>query len=363
MQNNRIPQHVKQTALDIMRCRTAALGGHELVCNACGSIQISYNSCRNRHCPKCQYSKREQWVQDRQYDLLPVRYHHVIFTLPESLNKLAKSQPAAVYDLLFKAAWFTVKTLAQDRKWIGGQSGMIAVLHTWGQNLCLHPHLHCLVPNGAFITEVNRWVYPKRKHFLFPVRVMSKMFRGKFIQLLEQDYRQKRITWNPADWSVLLLNLHQAGFNVFSKMGFPGPEHIIRYLGRYSHRVAITNQRITEVSEQTVSLRYKDYRDGKQKNLELTPKEFTQRFLLHVLPKRFAKIRHFGILANRDKTINIERILHSFERRRKPKSRKNSQCLKTGNAPGILYPCPLCQKGHLIPVEKQTLITHTRGSP
>ena len=146
-------------------------------------------------------------------------------------------------------------------------------------------------------------------------------------------------------------------------MGFPGPEHIIRYLGRYSHRVAITNQRITEVSEQTVSLRYKDYRDGKQKNLELTPKEFTQRFLLHVLPKRFAKIRHFGILANRDKTINIERILHSFERRRKPKSRKNSQCLKTGNAPGILYPCPLCQKGHLIPVEKQTLITHTRGSP
>ena len=161
-----------------MRCRTAALGGHELVCNACGSIQISYNSCRNRHCPKCQYSKREKWVKDRQYDLLPVRYHHVIFTLPDSLNKLSKSQPAAIYNLLFHAAWFTVNTLAHDRKWIGGQTGMIAVLHTWGQNLSLHPHLHCLIPNGAFIPELNRWVYPKRKHFLFPVRVMSKMFRG-----------------------------------------------------------------------------------------------------------------------------------------------------------------------------------------
>jgi hypothetical protein len=240
---------------------------------------------------------------------------------------------------------------------------MIAVLHSWGQNLCLHPHLHCLVPNGAFIPELNRWVYPKRKHFLFPVRVMSKMFRGKFIQLLEQDYRQKRITWNLADWSELLSNLHHAGFNVFSKMGFPGPDHIIQYLGRYSHRVAITNQRITGVSEQKVSFRYKDYRDGKQKVLELTPKEFTHRFLLHVLPKRFAKIRHFGILANRDKTIKIERILHLFERRRKPKPRNNAQSLQTGNLPVIRYPCPVCQKGQLIPVEELTTITHTRGSP
>jgi hypothetical protein len=192
---------------------------------------------------------------------------------------------------------------------------------------------------------------------------MSKMFRGKFIKLLERDYRKNRITWQPADWTALLNNINQAGFNVFSKVGFPGPDHIIKYLARYSHRVAITNQRITEVNECTVSFRYKDYRDGKQKILKLSPEEFTQRFLLHVLPKRFAKIRHYGILANRDKTNKIERILHSFERRRITKSMTNSQNQKSGNQPVKPLPCPICQKGHLIPVDELKLSLHTCGSP
>ena len=363
LESTKLPQHVKKTALDIMRCRTAALGGHELVCNACGSIQISYNSCRNRHCPKCQYSKREQWIQDRQLDLLPVRYHHVIFTLPQSLNKLARSQPGPIYNLLFKAAWHTINTLSRDRKWIGGQSGMIALLHTWGQNLSLHPHLHCLVPNGGFIPELNRWVYPRKKRFLFPVRVMSKMFRGKFIQLLESQYQRRCIVWKTTDWSPILKSIQRAGFNVFTKMAFSSPKHIIEYLARYSHRVAITNQRIINVNEKAVSFRYKDYRDGNTKVLELSPEQFVQRFLLHVLPKRFAKIRHYGILANRDKTRKIASILHYFERRRFKKPKKSSPQRFSADQSVSVSRCQLCGKGQLMPIEQVLLTPCTRGSP
>jgi hypothetical protein len=240
---------------------------------------------------------------------------------------------------------------------------MIAVLHTWGQNLCLHPHLHCLVPNGGFIPELNRWVYPRKKRFIFPVRVMSRMFRGKFIQLLKYAHQQHAIVWKTADWSDLLKNIAQAGFNVFSKMGFPGPEHIIKYLARYSHRVTITNQRIIDVNEQTVSFRYKDYRDGKQKILKLSPEQFTQRFLLHVLPKGFAKIRYYGILASRDKTSRIEKILYYFERRRIIKTTVTCHRSKPGNQPLKTHQCPICKQGQLISVDELKPKPYPRGSP
>ena len=346
--SRKLPKYIKRVAMDLMRCRTPALGGHKLICNRCGHSDISYNSCRNRHCPKCQYSKREQWVLDREKDLIPVGYFHVIFTLPAELNQLAKCYPGPIYDVLFKAAWYTVKTLGADHKWIGGDCGMIGLLHTWGQNLSLHPHLHCLVPNGAWVPELKRWVYPKKKHFLFPVRVMSKMFRGAFIKFLNKANVEQRIIWNPKSWLLLERQIEKAGFNVFSKLSYGGPSQIIKYLARYSHRVAITNQRILNVDEKGVCFKYKDYRDGKAKSLSLTPRQFVQRFLLHVLPKGFAKIRHYGILSNRSRSRAIPRILYFFERRVSPRKQlslvehlKHVLNLNIGQ-------CPVCMRGRMI---------------
>jgi predicted Zn-ribbon and HTH transcriptional regulator len=181
LQSNTWPHSVKRVVLDILRCRTAALGGHKIGCDKCGYSEISYNSCRNRHCPKCQYSKREQWVLNREADLLPVKYFHVVFTLPHVLNPCVMANPAVCHKILFTAAWKTINNLSSDPRWIGAKTGMISVLHTWGQNLSFHPHVHFLVPNGAWEPQLKRWIYPKKKRFLFPVRVMSKMYRGIFL--------------------------------------------------------------------------------------------------------------------------------------------------------------------------------------
>ena len=355
-----LPQHVKQAAFDIIRCRTQYLGGHKLRCDQCGYQSISYNSCRNRHCPKCQYSKREQWILNREADLLPVKYFHVVFTIPAELNRLAKTNPATLYNILFQAAWYTVKTLAADPHWLGGKTGMIALLHTWGQNLSLHPHLHCLIPNGAFVPEMNHWIFPRSWRFLFPVRVMSKMFRGKFMSLLQEAFLNKSICWKSNAWMTLKDQIKNAPFNVYAKIPFGGPDQVIQYLGRYSHRVAITNSRITHMDSQSVSFTYKDYRDGKTKVMELSPLQFTHRFLQHVLPKGFAKIRHFGIYANRCKNQYLQQILLFFEQRRKsPKTFSPVIHLKE------LYQidletCPVCKKGKMV---LWALCAPIRGDP
>lgn len=361
--SKKLPKHIKRVAFDLMKCRTGALGGHKLICNKCGHSDISYNSCRNRPCPKCQYSKREQWVLDREKDLIPVRYFHVIFTLPTEINQLAKCYPGPVYDILFKAAWNTVKTLASDSNWLGGDAGMIALLHTWGQNLSLHPHLHCLVPNGAWVPELNRWVYPKKRHFLFPVRVMSKMFRGVFIEFLKKAYVEKRILWDQKSWLVIERQIEKAGFNVFSKLSYGGPSPIIQYLARYSHRVAITNRRILNVDEKSVSFQYKDYRDGKSKALSITPHQFVQRFLLHVLPKGFAKIRHYGILSNRSRSVLLPAILYFFERR-VPPGKKLSLVEHLKKALNLdIGLCPVCKQGVMMMQRISDIIMPIRGDP
>ena len=363
IQSKRLPQHVKRVAHDLMKCRTPALGGHKLICNQCGHADISYNSCRNRHCPKCQYSKREQWVLDREQDLIPVKYFHVIFTLPSEVNQIAKAHPGPLYNVLFKAAWYTIKTLSTDSKWIGGEGGMIALLHTWGQNLSLHPHLHCLIPNGAWDPAIRRWIYPKKKRFLFPVRVMSKMFRGEFIRLMTKCYEGKSIVWDQHGWLTLNAQIRNAGFNVFSKLSYGGPSQIIQYLARYSHRVAITNRRIVDVDKHRISFKYKDYRDGGKKVLSLTPSQFVHRFLLHVLPKGFAKIRHYGILSNRSRGIRIPAILYFFERR-VPKSKQLKVVERLRSLFGESFDrCPVCRIGRLIiqhPTVRQQPI---RGDP
>ncbi len=316
-QSDQLPYSVQKAALDIIHRRTSVLGGHISVCSHCSHREISYNSCRNRHCPKCQYSKREQWVLDRQADVRPVRYFHVVFTLPHQLNAMTMAFPKIMYGIIFKATWKTIQTLGNDRKWLGAKMGMIALLHTWGQNLSYHPHLHCIIPGGGYIPDLMRWKYLKHRKFLLPVRVMSALFRRYYIEMLASVIQEKTINWDAPQWSILKTNLQKASFNVFAKTPFAGPRHVIQYLGRYSHRVAITNHRINHLSDQRVSFQYNDYHDNLNKVMTLTPIEFCRRFLMHVLPSGFAKIRHYGFLTNKVKNKYISEILLFLERRKK----------------------------------------------
>ncbi len=283
-------------------CRTAELGGHVDRCEDCGHIRISYNSCRNRHCPKCQIVNKERWIMAREADLLPVGYFHVVFTLPDCLNPLCHQHPKALYDLLFRSVRDTLFAFAADPKHLGAEIGFIAVLHTWGQTLTLHPHLHCIIPAGG-ITVKGNWKQSRSKgNFLFPVKALSKVFRAKFrdgLLLVAKD----------AGFEVsseLLRKMHQSNWVVYAKEPFLGPKQVIEYLGRYSHRVAISNHRIVSVDDGKVTFRYKDYRDcNRQKTMTLEATEFLRRFSLHILPPRFVKIRHYGFLSSRRKANEL----------------------------------------------------------
>lgn len=287
----------------IAKCRTAALGGHVDKCDRCGHHRISYNSCRNRHCPKCQGTNRERWILDRQNDLLPVPYFHLVFTLPEQLNSYCLKFPQALYTILFQASTYTVMKLGLDEKHLGAQTGMISVLHTWGQNLSLHPHVHCIVPGGG-ISKAGHWKC-SRSHgkFLFPVKVMSAVFRGKFMELLKTFCRsEKSDSYRIELTSTLVDALYKTNWVVYAKQPFLGPKQVIEYLGRYTHRIAISNHRIKSIKDGKVSFTYKDYRQGGQRKImTLQACEFLRRFCLHILPPGFMKIRHYGILSSRAK--------------------------------------------------------------
>lgn len=279
----------------LAQCRTAALGGHVDECPACGHIKISYNSCRNRHCPKCQGIEREKWIQDRKQELLPVKYFHVVFTLPDTLNGLLAANMKVTYTALFRAAYATLDKFA---KAAGFTTGMTAVLHTWGSNLSYHPHLHCIVPAGG-IGPDGKWKHAanafNKSPFLFSVRAMSKVFRAIFVRHLT-----KTVQIAPSTRKKLFAK----EWVVYSKRPFCKPDHVIEYLGRYSHRVAISNRRIEEVSSQKVTFQYKDYRQGgKKKLMSLTGVEFLRRFCFHILPRGFVRIRHYGILATANREV------------------------------------------------------------
>jgi hypothetical protein len=277
----------------ITACRTAALGGHLDACSGCEHQAISYNSCRNRHCPKCQAQARQRWLARREQDLLNVPYFHVVFTLPHQLNQLCQRYPRLLYDLLFRASAQTMLEVAANPKHLGARIGFLSILHTWGQNLRLHPHLHCVVPAGGFDPSHSHWVQPKYRFFL-PVKVLSRVFRGKFLDLLQRVPRQRR----PDLPSTLLQALLKHPWVVYAKPAFGGPTHVLRYLGRYTHRVAISNQRLLRFDGQNVSFRWKDYAHGnKQRIMTLSATEFLRRFCQHVLPRGFVRIRHFGYLA------------------------------------------------------------------
>jgi len=320
-----------RTLSAIKRCRTALLGGHIDLCSSCGYIQISYNSCRNRHCPKCQANKKEQWILKRQSELLPVAYYHVVFTIPDSLNVYALQYPKEIYSILFKASWKTIEAFSKDKKWIAAKMGMIAILHTWGQNLSLHPHLHCIVPGGG-VNKQGKWKIAKvvksakSSKILFPVKAISKVFRGKFVALLKKELPQIPYRFYP--------KLYKHKWVVYAKCPFGGSKQVIEYLGRYTHKIAISNHRIKNISNNSVSFTYKDYRqEGKKKTMSLTQKEFIRRFALHILPKRFVRIRHYGILSSywkRNKLSELQNKL-DFTPTVQVIQTKNHQCPKCKN--------------------------------
>jgi hypothetical protein len=276
----------------VRRCRTASLGSHVDGCTSCGHLSISYNSCRNRHCPKCQGREREKWIQARQADLLPVPYFHVVFTLPDTLNRLCLYKPKLLYDLLFKTSWSVVNSFGHDHKWLGAGTGMISILHTWGQTLTLHPHLHCIVPGGG-LTKHDKWKQAKSDgKYLFNVKAMSKAYRGRVIAALKEQL--------PGEMTKELVNaLYKHKWVVYAKQPFTGPQSVVEYLGRYTHKIAISNHRIQNIEAGKVSFTYKDYRQGSvKKEMALEAMEFIRRFSLHVLPKGFVRIRHYGICSS-----------------------------------------------------------------
>jgi hypothetical protein len=297
----------------IMICRTSALGGHVEECRKCGHRLISYNSCRNRHCPKCQAAARVEWLLARQAELLPTQYFHVVFTLPQQFGLLALQNKRIVYSLLFRAASETLLEVAANPQHLGAQIGVLAVLHTWGQTLMHHPHVHCVIPGGGVSPDGARWI-ACRKNFFLPVRVLGRVFRGKFIDYLKQAFLQGQLSFR-GDLSVLgsvpafeqLLNASVVtDWVVYAKPPFGGPEQVLKYLARYTHRVAVSNARLVAMEDEGVTFRWKDYAHGSvQRTMTLAGPEFVRRFLLHVLPPGFMRIRHYGFLANRCRTVKL----------------------------------------------------------
>lgn len=299
----------------IERCRTAALGGHVHRCASCSHTQISYNSCRNRHCPKCQASAAHRWLEARELELLPVEYYHVVFTLPSLVSDIAFQNPAVVYNILFKAASKTLLTIAADPKHLGARIALTAVLHTWGSAMTHHPHVHCIVPGGGLSLDGTRWVSCKKGFFL-PVRVLSRLFRRLFLEQLIDTHRKGELEFHASlahlnelgEFERYLRPTRQVDWVVYAKRPFHGPKAVLTYLSRYTHRVAIANSRLLSLENNQVTFKWKDYRHKRDKRfgtMTLSAQEFIRRFLIHILPSRFHRIRHYGFLSN---TVRAEKL-------------------------------------------------------
>jgi hypothetical protein len=311
--------HISLGALKVMsaieRCRTAALGGHVMHCDACEHTEIAYNSCRNRHCPKCQGAVAKQWLAEREAELLPVPYFHVVFTVPAAIGDIAYQNKAVVYNLLFKAAADTLLTIGADPKHLGARLGLTAVLHTWGSAMTHHPHLHCIIPGGGLSLDGNRWV-ACRPSFFLPVKVLSARFRNVFLDKLLAHHREGRLAFfgklialqHPRAFNQLIDSLKHTDWYVDARAPFAGPAAVLEYLSRYTHRVAIANSRLITFDEHRVTFKWKDYRakeENRYKTMSLDTHEFIRRFLIHVLPRGLHRIRHYGLFANGQRTENI----------------------------------------------------------
>jgi hypothetical protein len=353
-------QEQRRVLHDVTACRTAELGGHVEQCDRCGHRQVAYNSCRNRHCPKCQANAAADWMEARQAELLPVEYFHLVFTLPANLNPIALQNPRVVYGLLFRAASETLQQVAADPDHLGAEIGFLAILHTWGQNLQHHPHVHCVVPGGGLSPDASRWI-ACRPGFFLPVRVLSRVFRGKFLSLLRTAFDRGRLAFHgklghladPAEFQRQLAVSARTEWVVHAKPPFGGPQQVLKYLARYTHRVAISNNRLVAMEGDQVSFRWKDYAHaGKQKVMTLKAVEFIRRFLLHVLPAGFVRIRHYGFLANRvcrDKLKLCRTLLATITQpvAAEPVPEPNKAVERRPKA----HTCPDCGKGRMIIIE------------
>ena len=349
---------------DLSICRTAALGGHKKRCDRCGHEQVVYNSCRNRHCPKCQAAARKQWLVARQQDLLDVPYFHVVFTVPEPLGPLALHNKRVLYGLIFRAASDTLATLARDPKHLGAEIGFLAVLHTWGENLHHHPHLHCVVPGGGLSRDPIGWVACANNFFL-PVRVLSRLFRGKFLSFLQDAFDRGQLRFSgklqalaqTASWKSFMKRLRSIDWVVYAKPPFGGAPQVLKYLARYTHRVAISNQRLVSIEDGKVSFLWKDYAHGnQQRTMTLDAVEFIRRFLLHVLPKGFVRIRYYGFLAHpqrKDKLALIRNLSDHEATGNTPSTVHDNQPHSASSSQDNPYErCPRCQVGTMILLER-----------
>jgi predicted Zn-ribbon and HTH transcriptional regulator len=361
------------TAIEV--CRTAALGGHLERCNQCGHERNSFNSCRDRHCPKCQSLARAQWIEDRQAELLDCPYFHVVFTVPEEITTIAYQNKELVYGILFQATAETLKTIAADPEHLGAEIGFFAVLHSWGQNLMFHPHLHCVVPGGGLSPDGERWIACKPDFFL-PVRVLSRLFRRLFLESLQKAFDSGKLQFfgslkplrEPTAFARQMARAKGSEWVVYAKRPFAGPRQVLDYVGRYTHRVALSNNRLVNIEDGHVHFQWKDYRHNSQVNtMRLSADEFIRRFLIHVLPEGFQRIRYYGFMGNRyrqQKLALCRRLLGmqmptqqtaASPPTKDPRDRYEEL---TGRS---LRPCPQCQQGHMLIVEP--LPRAVRGFP
>jgi len=341
----------------IEACRTEALGGHVERCDSCAALRYHYHSCRNRHCPKCQTLAKERWLGSRRAELLPVPYFHLVFTLPHELNALAQGNPRALYGLLFQAASDTLIEFGENPRWLGGEIAATLVLHTWGQTLSQHLHLHCLIAAGA-LGHNGQWIRPRRG-FLFPVQALSQVFRGKFTAGLKRLFHAGTLKLagssaqlaDPTAQPRLLNALYDTAWVVYAKRPFAGPKPVLDYLGRYTHRVAISNNRLVSLTDTAVCFRYKDYAHGNQRKvMRLDAQEFIRRFLLHVLPQRFMRIRHYGLLANRAKRTKLAAARAALEHQiaPAPTQPESVEAFWLRVASLDIHQCPHCKAGRMI---------------
>ncbi|MFH1626133.1 MAG: IS91 family transposase [Pseudomonadota bacterium] len=357
---HKLPYNHLRVMRAIEVCRTAVLGGHKDKCDNCGHLEISYNSCRNRHCPKCQTLKKERWIEARSEDLLPIQYFHVVFTIPSELNPLVSMNQKVMYDLLFRSVSETLMELAHDQKHLGAQIGATGILHTWGQNLMDHPHIHFIVTGGGLSPDGSRWV-SSHKGFFLPVKVMSALFRGKFLDHLKQCFIKGDLVFpgsishlkEPGDFKIFMRQLYKKKWVVYCKSPFGGPKGVLQYLGRYTHRIAISNNRILANRDGNASFLWRDYTDNnRQKTMTLKADEFIRRFMLHVLPARFVRIRHFGLLANRSRKDNIavcRKIIDGGKTVAKENTKQETWQEQLLRICGVdVTTCPVCHTGKML---------------
>src|SRR5215467_12028020 len=343
---------------DIMACRTAALGGQLAQCDHCSAQGIRYHSCQNRHCPKCQTLAKVHWVEARLRDLLPIPYFHCVFTLPHTLNSLAQGNPRLLYGLLFQTAAATLQTFGRDPKWLGGELGITMVLHTWSQILDYHLHVHCVVTGGALAPDASRWIPTKRRDFLFPVTALARVLRGKYLTALHSAYAQDRLQFPGATaplgdartFQRFLAPLWQQPWVVYAKPPFASAQHVLSYLGRYTHRVALSNDRLVALRDGQVVFRWHDRRRGHRPMvMTVAAEEFIHRFLLHVLPTGFLRIRHYGVVGNRCRTPKLATCRRLLKQPTPPVLPRESAATVMRRLTGIdIACCPQCHQGRLV---------------